>query len=166
MEGMIVFGLLTGLLAYVLTLWAELPTSLGRTVAFTPVPGKYGYCTVNGVNLNVASWTPSQSGNPLPVTNFNSPKDGNANVHAEDVMGVINTQFDVVGVRDASSIGYHPTVGDTGTAVLGYSATLNYPISYIVTSVGGECSVDGVSGIQFTIKAVGLALMTGRNGGA
>ncbi len=145
---------------------AELPTSLGRTVPFVPLSGKYGYVNINGVLLNVASWTPNQATTLLPVTNFNSPQDANLNVHQEDIAGTIGTTFSIVGVRDGSATGYHPTAGDTGTGVLGYSAALFFPINFIIQSVGGPCTIDGASGVEYTIKAVGLGLMTGRNGGA
>lgn len=145
---------------------AAQPTSLGRTVPFTPLSGKYGYVTIGGVNLNVASWTPNQSTNALPVTNFNSPQDANLNPHAEDIAGVINTTFDITGIMDASATGYRPTAGDTGTGVLGYSSAIYYSINFLVVSVGGNVTIDGASAIQFSIKAVGLALLTGRNGGA
>ena len=145
---------------------AAQPTSLGRTVPFTPLSGKYGYVTINGVNLNLASWTPAQQTTPLPVTNFNSPQDANLNPHAEDIAGIINTTFDLAGVMDASVTGYRPTAGDTGTGVLGYSAAIFYPINFLVVSVGGDIKIDGASAIQFQIKAVGLGLLTGRTGGA
>lgn len=158
-------ALFLAFLLVLLFLWVD-PTSLGRTVPFTPLGGKYGYVIINGVRLNVARWSPSQSTNPLPVTNFNSPQDANGNPHDETVAGVISTQFDITGFQDASITGYHPTAGDVGTGVLGYNAALYFPINFLVVSYGGECSIDGVSGLNFTIKAVGLALLNGRNGGA
>lgn len=145
---------------------AALPTSLGRTVPFTPVPGKYGYVTINGVNINVASWSPNQSTNALDVTNFNSPQDANQNVHSESVAGVINTDFTIEGFTDGSATGYRPTAGDTGTGVLGYSAALFFPINFLVTTVGGPQNVADTGRLTFGIKAVGLGLMTGRTGGA
>ena len=145
---------------------AAQPTSLGRTVPFTPLSGKYGYVTIGGVNLNLAQWTPQQATNLLSVTNFNSPQDANSNVHQEDIAGTIGTTFSVVGVMDASATGYRPTAGDTGTGVFGYSAAIFFPINFIVQSVGGPVNIDDKSGIEFTVKAVGLGLLTGRNGGA
>ncbi len=166
------FVLVSLLIIAIIYLGAALPTSMGRTVPFTPVPGKYGYVcftagSLSGVYLNVAQWSPQQSASPLPVTNFNSPKDNNDNIHQEDVSGTVGTTYNVVGVRDAyTGQGYHPTAGDTGYGVLGYNPSLFYPVYFIVTSVGGPCTVEGVSGLEFSIKAVGLALMNGRNGGA
>jgi hypothetical protein len=154
------------LLSCVMVLRAALPTSLGRTVTFTPVPGKYGYVQIGGVNLNVAQWSPSQQSSPLPVTNFNSPVDGNQNIHTETVQGAVTTTYSVTGVLDASTVGYRPTAGDTGYGVLGYNSNLYYPVYFWVTQVGGDCNVEGVAGINFTIQAVGLALLNGRNGGA
>ena len=145
---------------------AALPTSLGRTVPFTPVPGKYGYVTINGVNINVATWSPTQSTNALDVTNFNSPQDANGNPHSESVAGVINSEFAITGFCDASVTGYRPTAGDTGTGVLGYTSAIFFPISFLVTSVGGDQDINGVAGLTFSIKAVGLGLLTGRTGGA
>ena len=68
--------------------------------------------------------------------------------------------------RPPSRTGYRPQAGDTGTGVLGYSAALSYPINFVVSDVGGDCTIEGVSAFTFGIKAVGLCLLTGRNGGA
>lgn len=145
---------------------AALPTPLGRVVPFSPLPGKYGFVQIQGVNINVKEWSPNQATNPLPVTNFNSPKDGNLNVHEEDVAGTIKTTFSITGFQDSERVAYRPTAGDTGYGVLGYSAALSFSINFLVTSVSGPCTIDGVSALQFDIKAVGLALMAGRNGNA
>lgn len=140
--------------------------SVGRTVPFTPLGGKFGYANINGVNLNVAQWSPTQNNSTADCTNFNSPKDGNGNPHAEMVPTIVKTSFNVTGVRDGSVTGYQPTAGDAGTGVLGYSPALFFNVQFYVTSVGGECKIDGVSAVQFGIEAVGLAVMAGSNGGA
>ena|ERR1700722_8710353 len=140
--------------------------SLGRTIPYTPLGGKFGYVIINGTALNVAQWSPSQSTNILDVTNFNSPQDGNGNPHAENIPAVIHTSFDVTGTRDGSITGYQPTAGDSGVGTLGYSASLFYQINFNVESVGGECKIDAASGVNFKIVANGLALLTGRTGGA
>ena len=137
---------------------AAQPTSLGRTVPFTPLSGKYGYVNILGVLLNLAQWTPNQSTNLAPVTNFNSPQDANLNVHQEDIATTIGTTFTCVGVMDASITGYRPTAGDTGTGVFGYSAAIFFPVNFVVQSAGGPVTIDGASGIEFTVKAVGLGI--------
>ena len=144
----------------------EIFNPVGRVVPFVPLSGKYGYVSIGGKNLNLAKWAPDQTADPLPVTNFNSPRDANYTVHSESVIGVANTTFTLHGVQDGSNNAYRPTVGDTGYGVMGYSAALFFSITFLVTKVGGECSIDGVSALEFSIKANGLCLMTGRNGGA
>ncbi len=140
--------------------------SVGRTVPFTPLGGKYGYVIIDGVRLNLKSWSPTQSTSLAPVTNFNSPQDGNENVHQEDIPTTIGTTFDCQGVQDGSVTGYHPTAGDSGLGIMGYNANLFFNVSFYVSSVGGLCDIDGVSGFNFSIKAVGLAVMVGTTGGA
>lgn len=149
-------------------------TSLGRNAAFSPVAGSYGFVSIqangfyngNGVYINVAKWSPSRQINALSVTNFSSPVDGNNTVHEESIAGIMTTSFTITGVRDAGNIGYHPTPGDIGTAILGYDANHTFTINFLVLSDGGEQSVEGVAGFEFNIKALGLALMAGRTGAA
>ena len=141
--------------------------SNGRTIPFTPRPGKFGSINVVGLgNLNLAQWSPTQNTNMAPVTNFNSPQDNNGTPHAESVATIANTTFQCSGVLDDSASGYHPTVGDQGTATLGYSATSFFTVNFVVSSVGGPCTIDGVSALDFTITAIGLARISSANGGA
>ncbi len=132
----------------------------GRTVPYTPLSGKYGYVTINGVNINVFKWTPTGQVTPLDVSNFNSPQDGNLTPHSEWIAGKSDQQFQITGVVDASATGVYPTQGDVGTGVLGYDEDIFFDIEYLVISVGGGTDIAERSLIDFTIKANGLCVLS------
>lgn len=137
------------------------PTSVaGRTISFTPVAGAQGFITVNGVNLNLEAWTPSIQANPIDVTNFNSPTDGNGLVHEEFIFGTVTGTFDLKGPFDTGAIAYFPKAGDTGTGVFGYTGGYTYSITFGVVSVSSSTSVKGRAEFSINVKANGLITKT------
>lgn len=134
--------------------------SPGRTVAFTPVAGSEGFITINGVNLNLSSWTPSFSVTPIDVTNFNSPTDGNGIVYEEFIFGTATGTFDLEGPLDTSATGYFPKPGDTGTGTFGYKGGYTFAITFGVISVTGGQNVKERGQFKINVKANGLITKT------
>ena len=133
------------------------PTAVaGRTVAFTPVAGAQGFITINGVNLNLSSWSPTVQAAELDVTNFNSPTDGNGLVHEEFIFGTVTGSFALEGPLDISATGYYPKVGDTGTGVFGYTGGYTFSIVFGVKSVGGGQNVKDFAKFSIVVRANGL----------
>lgn len=135
-----------------------------RAIPFQPYPGKYGYVEIDNVRINVCRWSPNSSVSINPTTTIYSDVDDNEIVHSDSTPGICNTSFTITGFQDGSTRGYHPTPGQYGSGKLGYGVTLFYNIDFFVVSVGGDCMIDGVSGLTFTIQAYGNAAITHTSG--
>ena len=137
------------------------PTAVaGRTVAFTPVAGAQGFITINGVNLNLTSWSPQVQAQDLDVTNFNSPTDANGLVHEEFIFGTVTGKFTLEGPLDISAVGYSPMVGDTGVGVFGYTGGFTFSIVFGVLDTSGGQNVKEYGKFHITVKANGLITKT------
>lgn len=133
------------------------PTAVaGRTVAFTPVAGAQGFITINGVNLNLSSWSPQVQAAEVDVTNFNSPTDANGLVHEEFIFGTVTGKFTLEGPLDISATGYYPNVGDTGVGVFGYTGGFTYSVVFGVTDWSGGQSVKENAKFHIGVRANGL----------
>jgi hypothetical protein len=136
----------------------------GRTIDFVPQPGVLGAIEVNGNQLNLTKFDPKIRGEPVDVSNFNSPPDPlNGTLFREWIMGAADGEFTISGYADMGNFGWRPMVGDTGFLVLYYSAALHVDCNYLVTETGGPQEATKAGEFTCTVKANGLIDLTGRN---
>ncbi len=135
----------------------------GRTIPFTPIPGAVGFITIQGVSLNLTKFEPKVKGDPIDASNFNSPVDPiNGVLHREWLIGAVDGEYVMTGLRDQSLIGWNPMPGDSGPAHLYYSEELGFTIEYLVTDMGGGQDATKAGEFACTVKANGLIDFFGR----
>lgn len=135
----------------------------GRTVAWNPKSGGVGFILVSGVSVNLTKWEPKIKGDPIDGTNFNSARDPlNNRVHREWLIGAVDGEFTITGLRDGGAIGWNPMPGDNGAGYFAYDTDFGFDIEYLVVDVGGGQDATKAGEFTCTVKANGLISFDGR----
>jgi hypothetical protein len=121
------------------------------------ITGKYASISIGGVLMCLDSWDLDESGEPVDVTTWCSPRgtDGGV-IRAQYEPGLIEGSFTASGPFK----GVAPAIGDSVTIIFGVNATITASRQCLITGVKISTELKGKASISISGKVVGLPGVT------